>query len=568
MTLLRPSSVGSGSGGAGGGSQPSADGGLALPEPVVDTRHDGRVYAILALVALAVAALSLTFPSTPAYDPWAWIIWGREIVHGTLITTDGPSWKPLPAVFTTIFAPFGSAAPNLWLLIARSGAALAVLMCFKLAARIAAFTRDAVDPAAGWLARAASLAPAWVGGLLAAWALAATGDFASEAARGYSEGLAIAFTLIAIERAAAGHHRQAFALGTVIAWERPESWIAWGIYGLWLMWRDRGSRPLVIGLALLTLAVWFVPQRLGSSSFTSSVSRAQVIDQGSPQTAAFPFWSELWQRALPSVLGRAKFVVLLGMVAGAWDLVRRRTSLRSWLHAERYRAGRWICLLALAGVAWWLVISIETQDGFSGNVRYVRIGSALLDVAAGGALGWGAYALRRLVARLRARHGAGSRAPLGAATSVLAALVLVIAFALLPTGWVGNRATSPSSLRHDLHYQALLRENFSSVINAAGGYQAINRCGHAITGNYEVTMLAWYLHLPIDKVGDSPAVNAAGEAPVPAGDWPKVVFQAGAVSVNRMQPLHRTISGWKREGASYTVTASPTVTLYRECPAS
>jgi hypothetical protein len=564
MTLLRSSS----SSGDADGSSSAVTVATTSPAPVADTRHDGRVYLILALAALAIAALSLTFPSTPAYDPWAWIIWGREIVHGTLITNDGPSWKPLPVVFTTIFAPLGSAAPNLWLLVSRWGAALAVLMCFKVAARVAAFTRGAVDPAAGWLARAAGLAPAWAGGLLAAWAMAATGDFASEAARGYSEGLAIAFTLIAIERAAAGHHRQAFALGTVIAWERPESWIAWGIYGIWLMWRDRGSRALVIGLALLTLAVWFVPQRLGSSSFTSSVSRAQVIDKGSPQTTAFPFWSELWQRALPSVLGRGKLLVLLGMVAGAWDLVRRRVSFREWLHADRYRAGRWICLLALAGVAWWLVISIETQDGFSGNVRYVRIGSALVDVAAGAALGWGAYALRRLVARLRDRNDAGSRAPLGAATSPLVALMLLVAFALLPTGWIGSRATTPSALRHDLHYQALLRQNFSTLISKAGGYQAINRCGHAITENYQVTMLAWYLHLPIDKVGDSPAVNAAGEAPVPAGHWPKVVFQAASVDNNQVQPFHRTISGWKREGARYTVTASPTVTLYRECPGS
>ena len=28
------------------------------------------------LLALAVGALSLLFPSTPSHDPWSWLIWG------------------------------------------------------------------------------------------------------------------------------------------------------------------------------------------------------------------------------------------------------------------------------------------------------------------------------------------------------------------------------------------------------------------------------------------------------------------------------------------------------------
>ena len=34
-------------------------------------------------------------------------MWGREIVHVNLQTTGGPTWKPLPVIFTTLFAPFG-----------------------------------------------------------------------------------------------------------------------------------------------------------------------------------------------------------------------------------------------------------------------------------------------------------------------------------------------------------------------------------------------------------------------------------------------------------------------------
>ena len=79
-----------------------------------------RLYLWLAGGAIVLGALSLLIPSTPSYDPWAWLVWGREIVHLKLHTTGGPSWKPLPVIFTTLFAPFGKAAPDLWLVIARA----------------------------------------------------------------------------------------------------------------------------------------------------------------------------------------------------------------------------------------------------------------------------------------------------------------------------------------------------------------------------------------------------------------------------------------------------------------
>ncbi len=69
-----------------------------------------RPWKLLVLACLGLAALSLLGPSSPTYDPWAWIIWGREITHLDLTTTSGPSWKPLPVFFTTSFALFGDDA--------------------------------------------------------------------------------------------------------------------------------------------------------------------------------------------------------------------------------------------------------------------------------------------------------------------------------------------------------------------------------------------------------------------------------------------------------------------------
>jgi hypothetical protein len=56
---------------------------------------------------LALAGLSLLAPGAPTYDPWSWIIWGREVVHLDLSTAGGPSWKPLPVLFTAPFSLLG-----------------------------------------------------------------------------------------------------------------------------------------------------------------------------------------------------------------------------------------------------------------------------------------------------------------------------------------------------------------------------------------------------------------------------------------------------------------------------
>ena len=71
---------------------------------------------VIIAACLVVAGVTLLLPSSPTYDPWAWIMWGREIAHLDLVTEGGPSWKPLPILFTVSVLVFGDhAAPYLWL---------------------------------------------------------------------------------------------------------------------------------------------------------------------------------------------------------------------------------------------------------------------------------------------------------------------------------------------------------------------------------------------------------------------------------------------------------------------
>jgi len=91
----------------------------------------------LAVACLLLAALSLLLPWALAFDPWSWLVWGREAGRLELDTAGGPSWKPLPVVATALLAPAGDAAAALWLILARAGGLLAVAGAAALAGRLA-----------------------------------------------------------------------------------------------------------------------------------------------------------------------------------------------------------------------------------------------------------------------------------------------------------------------------------------------------------------------------------------------------------------------------------------------
>ena len=151
-----------------------------------------RPWRLLVLACLALAALAQLLPAGPTYDPWAWIIWGREITECDLDTRTGPSWKPLPVLFTTPFALAGdAAAPELWLIVAQAGGLLAFAFTYRLAARLAG----------------------WPAGVIAAAGLVLADEFIRNFARGNSEGLLVALCLWAVERHLDGRRRDAFLLG-------------------------------------------------------------------------------------------------------------------------------------------------------------------------------------------------------------------------------------------------------------------------------------------------------------------------------------------------------------------
>jgi hypothetical protein len=293
----------------------------------------GRAEVRLAGAALAVAALSaLVIAPAPSYDPWAWLLWGREIAHGTLSTAEGPAFKPLTVAVTTVLAPLGEAAPAVWVIVARAGTVVAIVLAFRLGREMGGA----------------------VAGAAAAVAVAFTGDLIGYSAAGAEPGWTIALALAGILAWRADRPRAALACGVACALLRVEAWpflLAFGI----VLWRRRPQdRALLVACAVAVPALWFVPEWLGSGDVLRSGSRARMPNPGQPATESVPALAALREAAA---------LLLVPLWVGV-------------LFAPR--AAR---PLLFAGLAWIAIVAIMAQAGFSGEPRYSLPGGALVAVA-------------------------------------------------------------------------------------------------------------------------------------------------------------------------------------------
>ena len=287
----------------------------------------------IAAIVLALAALSaLVIAPAPSYDPWAWLLWGREIAHGTLSTAEGPAFKPGTVAVTTLLAPLGSVAPAAWVIVARAGMVVAVALAFVVGRDLGGV----------------------VVGVVAAVGVAFTGDLIGYSAAGAEPGWTIALALAGVLAWRADRPRVALACGVGCALLRVEAWPFLLAFGL-VLWRRRPQdRALLVACAVSIPALWFIPEWIGSGDVLRSGSRARMPNPGQPATEAFPAWAALREAAtLP-----------------LWPL---------WIGA--FFTPRPARPLLFAGLAWIALVSIMAQAGFSGEPRYSLPGAALAAVA-------------------------------------------------------------------------------------------------------------------------------------------------------------------------------------------
>jgi hypothetical protein len=448
----------------------------ALTVPRVVVRH--RV----ALAVLALTALTFLMPSAPTYDPWAWIIWGREVLHLDLSTVDGPSWKPLPVLLTTPFALFGSLAPDLWLFVARAGAIAGVVMAFRVARRLGGV------PAGAAAAAAYAIAP---------WTL-------RNAALGNSEGLLVALALAAVDRHLAGRPKHAFLLGLGAALLRPEAWPFLGLYGLWLLWREPGARRVVIAGFVALPLLWLLPELWGSGDLLRAAHRAHTPRANSAAFADDPIVEVV--RQFGTMLTPALWIGLGALAAG---LLLRIGSSR--------RDRRIAITLAVGGAVWVAEVAVMTNDGFSGNARYLIMPAAIACVLAGVGIGWLVRALPRRVAG-----------------GALAVAILAIAAA---AGFAAPSVNRLDAVRASVYYQARLTDGLRDAVAQAGGRDRLLACGTPYTGAFQVPAVAWLLHQHTTVVRSA---SAPGDAPPQV---PAIVFRSKTTSTSHPVPPIDSIGG-------------------------
>ena len=466
---------------------------------------------------LVVSALTLLFPSTPTYDPWAWILWGREILHIDLTTTGGPSWKPLPVLFTVPFSIFGEdAAPLLWVWIARAGALLALAMSFRVARRL-------VGGPAGIVA-----------GLFAAAFLFSSFKYIRDAALGNSEALLAALALWAFERHLDGRRDHALYLGFAAALLRPEVWPFLGIYGLWLWSRDPELRRRMVVLGGLIPLLWFGPEIWGSGDPFRAGSRANNPNTGSAAFADQP-WLEVISRFNHVTIKPLLAAAVIG-VAHAFVVWRRR------------QEGRATLFLFSAGLAWLLLVAGMTQLGFAGNQRYLIVTTTAVCVLGGVGVGRVFEWLQNRAARRTADARTGLR--------VAIAGFVVLLLALTPV--IEQKANNARLTLDRLRYEASIWSGLREVVDEAGGRARLRACGSIYSGPFQTQMVAYTLGIHGIEVGWT-------ETPAPGVAFRTRTIPTGPKVVQMTDDRFRQVATTQR----WTVLTAPRAdALGRPCPTS
>jgi hypothetical protein len=434
--------------------------------------------------ALALAAASLLLPYFPVYDPWAWLIWGRELMHGGLETATGPSWKPLPVLIDAPLSLLGGAAPKAWLLIARTGWLCAPLLAGLLAARLAG------EEAGRWR---------WAGAALAAGSVALTADSFTPPPRqftgGLSEPLLVAIVLGAIWAALDERRELALGLGTAAALLRPEAWPFLALYGLSVRGHHPRLRIATVAIAVLIPIAWFVPDIVGAGNPLEGgeTARAGGIE---PLDGL-------------AVLGRALAAPLAACWLGLALLLWQGALVNPWFtRAPGRDSDRPLTILLVGATAWVLLVALMAIAGFAGLPRFLAPATAIVAVLGG-------------IGLARSAAAASGR---GLPPQAVVAATLLVAVA----GFTWRAAQVPGDVEV-VERQTHSIEHLFDLVDKTGPTTLLS-CHNkvSITQVRQQTALAWKLEEPISTtpVWRHPRYGVAlSTKPLPNG---QVIATAGA----------------------------------------
>jgi hypothetical protein len=419
----------------------------------------GWVIAAAAAVVGAIVFVAAT-GMRPGFDPFGWMVWGHQVLYGSLNTSGAPSWKPLTFLFTLPYALFGHTQVWLWSVTSVTGTIAAGVFAGRLAYRLT-----------GPVLPNRRFAP-FVAGAFAGVAVMGIQTWPHLVLIANSDPLVVALLLAAIDAHLGGHRRWAFAALVFASLDRPESWAFAGCYGIWLFWTDRRARPAVLLVLLLIPAIWFVIPGLTSKSWFSAGDLAlnqQTAIHGSKIVGVLRRWRNLYE--LPMQLA-----FLAGVAVAIWRRDRR--------------------VLGVAATALvWVVVEIAfALHGWSAASRYLIEPAAVCIVVAAALLG-------------QLLGGAPWTEQMSVPAWVAPAfrwggpvLVVVLAVALIPSARLRIH-----DWRYDLplaHASGRQNRRLVAVVDRLGGGAVIRSCGHPATIPGTQSTLAWAVGLNVGNVAN------------------------------------------------------------------
>lgn len=405
--------------------------------------------------SLIVAGIfTLIWPGAPTYDPWAWIIWGREIIEGDLVTTTGPSWKPLPMFFTVPFALFGDAAPDLWLWIARATALIGIVTVAELAARVGGR----------------------LGAALGAVAITTTPLYFAYGIQGSSEGMLVATCCLAASMWLDDRRTAAFWWLVAASLLRPEIWLFVAVVALERMWTDRKRIWWVVGAGLFVLASWLIPEKIGSGAYLRAATRANEPNPDSAAFASSPTL-EVFGSMGNLLLWLPAIALCFTLLLAAWAWFRDREG--KVLPRDAVKAA-WF--LTGAALVWVLIVAAMTEGGYAGNPRYLAAPLGLFEAVAMGGVAW--------ACRLLAQRDWAPFAEL----AVIGSLVVIAL----------NASTRLPQRSQELVYQAENRKQLGELHERADVREAVRTCEPLLTHPLMIPPVAWTWHRHVNDITFKP----------------------------------------------------------------
>jgi hypothetical protein len=391
-------------------------------------------WEVLALAALTVAAIAgfFVYPTYSNYDSLYSLLWGRELLHGSLPSFDAyraPTQHPLWVAICVPLAALGEAGDRVLL-------AICVLAFVAMVAG---------------MYRLGKASFGWIVGLVAALLVLSRLDFPFLAARGYIDipYLALILWAAALEASKPKRGGVVWVLLTLAGLLRPEAWLLAGLYGLWLAWGKPLREWVRVGVIVaFAPVVWALSDFIvtGDPMYSLNYTTESARTLGRRQSLF-----ELPGVTLKYLAELTKPPVLIAGVAGivlAWRMARERVFIPATLLA-------W-------GVGTFFLVSLR---GFSVISRYVLVAALALMLFA-------AFTIAGFT-RLPRGHRAIRPWAIGSGAIVLGGLVFTLA------------TFNPAYVNRELRLRDSVRHDLTAVLDAPA-VKAARACGPISVPNHKL----------------------------------------------------------------------------------